>query len=368
MKKNRSCLSWLLLTLSILASILILAYVPVLAEGSFGAPSPYLSAWQRFSYSFTLVSQAGDLTTPIDPFGAEGLFVIESGESVSSITDRLEEAGLVRDAHTLRVYLLYTGLDTSVQAGTYRLSPAMTALEIASALQDATPAEVTFYILPGWRLEEVAAALPTSGLAIEPASFLAAAAGAEAVFLPLGAGAEGFCFPQAYTLPRNTNAGQLVSVLLQGFSAILTPDLQDAFTRQGLDIYAAVTLASMVEREAVVDEEKPMIASVFLNRLAIGMKLDSDPTVQYAIGYNPAQGTWWTNPLSLADLQVDSPFNTYRYNGLPPAPIGSPDLASLQAVGYPAQTPYYYFRARCDGSGLHAFAETFDEHKLNACP
>jgi len=97
------------------------------------------------------------------------------------------------------------------------------------------------------------------------------------------------------------------------------------------------------------------------------MKLDTDPTVQYALGYNASQGTWWTNPLSSADLQFDSPYNTYLYAGLPPGPIANPSLSALRAVAFPAETPYYFFRARCDGSGLHVFAVTFEEHLQNGC-
>jgi UPF0755 protein len=107
---------------------------------------------------------------------------------------------------------------------------------------------------------------------------------------------------------------------------------------------------------------------VFYNRLASGSRLASDPTVQYALGYNQNQGTWWTNPLSLQDLQVDSLYNTYIYNGLPPAPISNPGLAALRAVAFPAQTPYFYFRAACDGSGRHLFAQTYEEHVANECP
>jgi UPF0755 protein len=155
---------------------------------------------------------------------------------------------------------------------------------------------------------------------------------------------------------------------MQKFLASLTVELQDGFSRQGLNVYQAVTLASIIEREAIVDEEMPLIASVFFNRLAIGMKLETDPTIQYALGYNLSQNTWWTNPLTLSDLEVDSPYNTYLHPGLPPGPICNPGLAALQAVAFPAQTPYYYFRARCDGSGLHSFAETFEQHIQNACP
>ena len=109
-------------------------------------------------------------------------------------------------------------------------------------------------------------------------------------------------------------------------------------SNRDLTVYQAVTLASMVEREAVHEEEQPLIASVYLNRLKIGMKLDADPTVQYAIGYNILQQTWWTNPLSLLDLQVNSVYNTYIYAGLPPTPIANPSLGALRAVAFPAET------------------------------
>jgi UPF0755 protein len=127
-------------------------------------------------------------------------------------------------------------------------------------------------------------------------------------------------------------------------------------------------LASIVERESIDASEMPLIASVFLNRLAIGMNLDADSTAQYALGYNEGQNTWWTNPLGASDLQVESPYNTYRFPGLPPGPIANPGLNALRAVAFPAQTPYYYFRAACDGSGKHLFAETYAEHLQNACP
>jgi UPF0755 protein len=144
-------------------------------------------------------------------------------------------------------------------------------------------------------------------------------------------------------------------------------DLLNGFERQGLSIYEAVTLASIVEKEAVVDDEKPMIASVFYNRLAQGMRLETDPTVQYALGFSEEWSTWWKSPLSNADLAVESPYNTYLAFGLPPTPICNPDLGSLRAVAFPAETPYLYFRAACDGSGRHNFSITFEEHLNNAC-
>ena len=270
-------------------------------------------------------------------------------------------------------YLQYSGLDRSLQAGDYNLSASMSTIEIARALQDATPSQVDFVILPGWRIEEVAAALPTSGLEISPEEFLATARDPDGNMisfdrLPPGATLEGFLFPDTYELDRDITLTGFIEQLLGNFEDNLTPDLQQAFSQQGFDVYQAVILASIIQRESVVQTEMPLIASVFYNRLRAGMKLDSDPTVQYALGYNENQGTWWTNPLSLQDLQVDSPYNTYRNPGLPPGPISNPGLSALKAVAYPAQTPYFYFRAACDGSGRHLFAETYDEHVANACP
>jgi UPF0755 protein len=363
---------YFLLFLSFLALLfLTLGFgISSLAESIFGPPSPALSAWQRFSFGLELLARLDRLTLPRDPGGAEVLFVIEPGESVFSISNRLEQTGVIADARAFRLYLAWTGMDAYIQTGTFRLSPAQSARDIAAMLQSAMLTEVTFTVLPGWRLEEVAAALPTSGLAIAPNEFLAAAAnpGFTPDPIPPGASAEGFLYPDTYVLPRTTTAPQLVSVLIQTFLARLPEDYRQAYAAHGLTLYQAVTLASILEREAVVEEEMPLIASVFYNRLAIGMKLQTDPTVQYVLGFNPVQNTWWTTPLSVADLQVDSPYNTYRYAGLPPGPICSPGLAALRAVAYPAQSPYYYFQAKCDGSGLHNFAETFEQHEQNYCP
>jgi UPF0755 protein len=179
---------------------------------------------------------------------------------------------------------------------------------------------------------------------------------------------EGFLFPDSYILPRETNAPQLVEALTRNFAQHLTQDVRDGFAGQGLNVYQAVTLASIVEREAVQKEEAPYIASVYLNRLNIGMKLDADPTVQYALGFNPIHQTWWTNPLGLIDLQINSPYNTYIVPGLPPGPISNPGMDALRAVAFPAETPYLFFRAQCNRGGYHVFEETFEEHLQNACP
>ncbi len=353
-----------------LGIVVLVFYAPTLTEQTYGAPEKPLSGVQEFSSAVELLIHTGDLTVPVDRVGSDQDFTIDPGESVRSISTRLQQAGLIRSSDTFRTYLLWKGADTSILPGTYRLNPGMTAIQIAERIRSKNLTEVPFTVLAGWRVEEIAGALPTSGLSISPQDFLNAAAhpASPPFFLPTGAGAEGFFYPDHYQLSRTTTADELVAILLKDFSDHLTPDLRSGFTLHGLTVYQAVTLASIVERETVSEEEMPVIASVFYNRLAAGMKLESDPTVQYALGYNAAQGTWWTNPLRLTDLKIDSPYNTYVYSGLPPAPIANPGPAALQAVAFPANTKYLYFRARCDGSGLHNFAETFESHLKNSCP
>jgi len=344
-------------------------YIPSRASRIYGRPASWLTLPQRVQYSALLLWYDGLLTDPLDLSGTEQSFTIEMGELVDSVANHLESVGLIRDAESFRTYLVYSGLDTSIQAGDYQLSTAMSAIDIAHELQDATPEEVTFVVLPGWRMEEIAASLPTSGLSITTDEFLSAAQTPPQEFDFLGGAetTEGFLYPDSYILPRETTAAELVNELVRNITLRLSLDMKNGFEKQGLTIYQAVTLASMVEREAVQEEEQPLIASVYLNRFRIRMKLEADPTVQYAIGYNILQQTWWTNPLNLLDLQLSSPYNTYIYEGLPPAPIANPGLSALRAVAFPAETTYYFFRAKCDDSGLHEFAETFEEHLENAC-
>jgi UPF0755 protein len=361
-----------LFAIAILVLIALVLSIPGQAADRFGPPTPGLSDGRRFLLSALLLWQEHDLTQPLNPGGAEVPFNVEQGESVASITGRLWEVGLIASPGAFRSYLQYSGLDTSLKAGNYTLSPSLSAIQIAQAMQSSISSEVIFTILPGWRAEEIAAALPTSGLDITPDEFLAGIH-----IQPQGysfsdelpdSSVEGFLFPDTYQLGRDTTLQELIPALLSNFEAQVTHEMRKGFEQQGLSLYQAVILASIVQREGMVAEEYPTIASVFLNRLAIGMALASDPTAQYALGYNTEQGTWWTNPLSAADLQVDSPYNTYLYPGLPPGPISNPGLPALRAVAFPAQTPYYYFRMACDGSGRHAFAETYAQHLENACP
>ena len=379
MKRRNPCLVistvsiiFLLCVLALLAVNLTLV-IPRRAAQTFGLPSSNLDYSSKVYYAVLLVLSEDALTTPVEPAASPRSFTVGLGEPTGSVIQRLFDEGLIGSMEAFRNFLLYSGMDTTIQAGEYQLSPAMNAIQIAHELQDSTPDQITFRVLAGWRLEEIAAALPTSGLNISPDEFLTAARLPRSGYvfsdqLPSQATLEGFIYPDTYELARTMTVEGLIRTALDRFQANLTPDMQHAYTAQGLNIYTAVTLASIVEREAILDDEMPMIASVFLNRINQGMKLDSDPTVQYALGFNSTQSTWWTNPLSKENLGIDSSYNTYRYTGFPPGPIANPGLAALKAVAFPESSPYFYFRAACDGSRKHVFAKTFEEHVANDCP
>lgn len=374
-KSKSKLILGMLFILFLLSGIgLVVGYVSVTnAVGrQFGMPTTNLTLTQRLAYPVELFINRESFTSPTDPAADQQSFEISQGESISLVCLRLEQAGLIDDAELFRTYLVYSGLDRKLQSGQFRLSAAMSPLQIASDLLDATPTETTVTILPGWRIEEVAANVAGSGLSITAEAFIDAAYAPSSeylTYLPVdeAPSLEGFLFPGTYVIPRDANLDMVFEVLLTPFSQNVDPSILDGFARQGLSIYEGITLASIIEKEAVVDEEKPIMASVFFNRLDNGIRLETDPTVQYSLGYQTSTQSWWKSPLALADLVVDSPYNTYNIFGLPPTPISNPDLSSLRAVAFPAETPYFYFRAACDGSGRHKFAITFEEHLNNGC-
>lgn len=340
-------------------------------ESKFG-PSADLDAMQGIRYAFDLYRYEDDLLSP-NYFSQsdEYAFEISMGETIPSIVSRLQDEGVVRNAKAMQTYLIYSGLDTTLQAGQYKLPSGLNAVQIAELFQDATPATISFGVWPGWRMEEIAEALPSSGLAITAQEFLRAASlpATRAGYSWSGAAfVEGYFLPGSYEIDRDADASELLAVLLGAFDEQVNAEMRAGFAKQGLSVEEAVILASIIEREAVVPEEQVVIASVFLNRLAVGMPLESDPTAQYAIGYVEDQQSWWKNPLIGEDLQYNSPYNTYVYGGLPPGAICNPSLGALQAVAYPASSAYYFFRARCDESGYHHFSITYEEHLQYACP
>lgn len=337
-------------------------------RGSLSLPELiYLRLW--------LAAHEEALQTPAGTDAEPVIFVINTGDSAASIAQNLAAQGLITDPDLFRNYARYHGLDSELEAGTYFLRSTQTIPEIAQALTDSSTASVTVQIIEGWRREEIAAAIDNNPLlSFDGADFLAATGIGVAppdfmayVSLPAEATLEGFLYPDTYYVPPDASAADFRDTLLRTFQERVEPSLQLAAANQGFSLYQVVTLASIVQREAVHAEEQPLIASVYLNRLAIGMKLDADPTVQYSIGYR--DGTWWPSITAEEYSTTQSPYNTYLYSGLPPGPIANPSLSALRAVIFPAESNYYYFRADCEGSGYHVFAVTFEEHVANGnCP
>jgi len=309
-------------------------------------------------------------------------FVVPPGAPAKAIAQDLQAAGLINDALLFEAYVRAGGLAGQLEAGEYTLNAAMTIPEIAAALQHAVAPSVTVAVRPGWRLEQTADYLNQSGAAdgdeYRRAALAADLGGLAAEkrqgysflqFLPAGQSLEGYLYPDSYQLPRDTaTAADLLQRQLDEFEQRVMPVYWEAIAQGAttLDLHSVLTVASIVEREAVLDEERPLIAGVYLNRLAAGMRLEADPTVQYAMGFQPDSGQWWKTPVYLEEYsQVTSPYNTYLNAGLPPGPIAAPRLASIQAVLNPAQHDYLYFVAEPGGTGRHVFARTFDEHLEN---
>ena len=337
--------------------------------GELGSPADDLSTTERFTLGAYLLSQTSAIDSAAgDPEAAIDL-AVESGASAQSVIDQLVVVGILDNGTLLRNYMRYRGLDVGIQAGSYEVAGAMTIRELALTLQTARPSDIVVTIVEGWRLEQIAEAIDVVGLHFTGQEFLAAARApiADHELASVTESLEGFLFPDTYRLEPDSSPDAFLKTAMDNFIRRVDPSLRQSFEMQGLTLSQAVTLASIVEREAIVPEERPMIAAVFYKRLRSGLPLEADPTVQYPLGRQP-DGSWWKSPLSLLDLEVDSPFNTYRNDGLPPTPIAAPGLSSLEAVGTPIETNFLYFRAACDGSGRHQFAETFDQHLQNACP
>ncbi len=360
-----------LLVLLILLGLFFI-YFPFQTAGVFGEPDASLSLNQSSRLAVVLFFQHRKLTTPM----LEGVeesqeFQVLAGDTASQVSTKLAQAGLISNEQVFLNYLIYKGYDRILQSGTYFFSPAQSPLELAAAMIDPTPEDVRFVILPGLRLEEIARLIPTSGLNFSSNDLLSLSESKTGLVLPEifkdAPNLEGLILAGEYTIMRDTSPLNFLQYLIDQSVAQFTPEVINAFSQQGLTPYQAITLASIVEREAVQSDEKTTIASVFLNRLLVNMLLQSDPTVQYALGWDEQTQTWWKTPLTGADLEVDFPYNTYRFNGLPPTPICSVGIDSLIAVAFPEQTNYYYFRSACDGSGTHVFAEDYEEHQSNAC-
>jgi len=298
---------------------------------------------------------------PYKGFAGEEQFVeIPPGASPVVIRRRLVESGVVSGDRLFRVALWWTGQARSLQAGEYRFSGPLTPLEVIARLArgDVHVYPVTFP--EGLTIPEMAAIFEARGFGTRDAFIDSAGDGTLVADLDPGAtDLEGYLFPETYALPRGTPAATLVRLMVERFRITYT-ELRPEGPRAGdLAMRALVTLASLVEKETARADERALVASVYHNRLRRGMLMQADPTVVYAL----VQAGTYDGNIRRRDLEIDSPYNTYRYPGLPPGPIAAPGRAALQAALEPAESRYLYFVSRNDGS--HAFAETLAAHNAN---
>ena len=303
-------------------------------------------------------------TRLVEPFkgytAAEQFVEIAPGSSTRAIGRTLVVAGVVRDALVFRIALWQSGAARRLKAGEYRFDRPMTAADVLDKIArgDVHLHAITFP--EGLTTREMARIFEAQGFG-RAQDFIAAAgdAGPIADLDPAARDLEGYLFPETYALPRRGTPSELVAMMTSRFQRVFGPRLRQEAAERGLTVRQVVTLASIVEKETARTEERPLVAEVYLRRLKIGMPLQSDPTVIYAL----TKAGRYNGNLTRENLQFDSPYNTYRHAGLPPGPIAAPGRGSIEAVVRPAETDYLYFVSRNDGS--HVFARTLEEHNRN---
>jgi UPF0755 protein len=292
--------------------------------------------------------------------GVEQFVEVPPGASPGAIGRALVTAGVVESELLFRAAVWWSGAARDLKAGEYRFDRAMSPVEVVAKIARGDAYARRLTIPEGLTLQEMAAVVESSGFGA--ASAFLEAARDESPIRSLDSRAqdlEGYLFPDTYALPRRATAGDLVPLMVDRFLEVYDESMRSAAQAQKLTTREVVTLASLVEKETAKAEERPLVAAVYRNRLRIGMGMQADPTVVYALRL---AGRYDGN-IRREDLNINSPYNTYRYRGLPPGPIASPGEASLEAAIAPADVPYLYFVSRNDGS--HVFAETLAEHNRN---
>lgn len=289
------------------------------------------------------------------PQGAPIRVIVPKGASFTTATDSLHRAGLVGSSVLFKLYGRASGKDRNIKPGTYLLRRGTPWPEIVAALHGGHGLVNTITVPEGFTLAQIAPLLART-LSLS-ADSIDAAIRDTALFTRLGIPSkslEGYLFPDTYAFPDGTRARDAVLEMVKRFEREWKPEWAARLPQLSLTRHEVVTLASIVEREAKVATERPVIAAVYLNRLREKMLLQADPTVQYARGRH-------TERVLHKDLEIDSPYNTYKYPGLPPGPIASPGDASLRAALFPADVQFLYFVAAPDGH--HEFRRTLAEHE-----
>jgi UPF0755 protein len=290
------------------------------------------------------------LLAPVNPSDTKlRAFVVPRGQTLTEVTDNLEQQGLIKSAYAFRAYLKLNNVPLTAQAGDFKLSPAMSLQEIIQRLQSGSD-DVWVTFLEGWRVEEMAEQLEKE-MGISQKDFLKVAE-------------EGYMFPDSYLFNKQASATTVASTLKNTFDSRYTDELKAKIRKQGLTPEEGVIVASLVEREARSDAIRQQVASIILKRYNMGMKLDIDATLQYILGYSQEEKTWWRHNIYNEHKEIKSPYNTYNNAELPPKPICNPSLSSLNAVANAnANTPYlFYFH---DSKGNTYYGKTLDEHNAN---
>lgn len=291
---------------------------------------------------------------PLRPGAPVVVFEVLRGQSAGQIARELERAGLASHPRLLALLARQQKVDTRVRSGEYELSAGLSPREILQRLAEGNVIQLRFTLPEGMTRREIARVVAATGLTTEAAFLRASSDPALAVQLGVeGADLEGYLFPDTYQFERSTPPERIVRTLVERFRQVSDQVLAPSLASRGLTLRQAVTLASIVEKETGRGDERPLIAAVFFNRLARGMRLESDPTVIYGIAD-------FDGNLTRVHLRTATPYNTYVITGLPAGPIANPGAESLAAVARPADVPYLFFVAKGDGS--HQFSTTLAEH------
>lgn len=348
---------------SLLKSVLVGVAIALMAGG----------AWVIYTSPNSVPRQGLRLDTPSNE--APIYVVVESGDTAADIGTRLEAANIIDSAANFERLAKVMGAESLLVAGEYEFLEGTSVLDAITRVRDGLTAARIVTLREGLRIEEVAEVLEARGV-VSADDFLAAAnaiattgTDVDAALLasrPTSSTLEGYLYPATYSFARSIDANHAVLMMIEALSTRLTPELRAEAEAKGLSVHDVLILASIVEREAVLPEERALIAGVYLNRIADGMPLQADPTVQYALTQRPGsvqEFGYWKRSLTFDDLEYASTYNTYVQMGLPPGPIANPGIDSITAVIRPAQTNFLFFVAT--GEGGHVFAETFEEHLAN---
>ncbi|MGE5042424.1 MAG: endolytic transglycosylase MltG [Candidatus Levyibacteriota bacterium] len=284
---------------------------------------------------------------PVNPQDkSEKVFVVEKGAGVRAVASNLKKEGLINDPIAFFILVKKEGKDNAIQAGDYKLSPSMNLQKILDSLSHGT-VDIWVTIPEGMRADEIADALQKKIPSYEE------------VWRTELEAEEGKLFPDTYLIPRDATIETVLSIFKTNFDKKIR---EAGITPEDATLEKTLTIASLIEREALFDSDRMLVSSVIHNRLKIGMKLDIDASVQYGLGKQP-NGSWWKKNLTPADLELDSPYNLYTSPGLPPTPISNPGLTSINAALNPSSTNYLYYVS--DKKGHLHFAETFSQHQQN---